>query len=276
MGESEVLRTAADIGMPAVVVLNGSAAEDGAVEDSMGPISSDDGRTSGAQAGAVRAKEELSGRRELAVLSAVFLLWLAGSATYIGVYLTLSDYSEQPCAQWELLLPSDLLILPPSTALPPCISPSRARAARVPDSHRTLLLACIIAPVGAWMRYTLTLSNHRTPTFPLYTYLCNLIGSVATIVIYVLLTKVLPDFEASARMGVSERLVVTEWLLTVSLGFCGCLSTVSSFVHEVSNLLKKATLYDAYFYATTTMLSIHGACLIILVPVSVYYSKSTC
>lgn len=126
------------------------------------------------------------------------------------------------------------------------------------------------------MRYTLTLSNQKTPMFPAYTYLCNLIGSVVSTLIYVFLSKVLPGFEASARMSAAEHAIVREWLMAVSLGFCGCLSTVSSFVHEVATLWRKATLYEAYLYATTTLLSIHGVCLALLLPFSVHYSRSKC
>lgn len=134
-----------------------------------------------------------------------------------------------------------------------------------------LLLACIIAPVGAWLRYLVTFSNKDTPTFPLYTYLCNLVGSVLSIVIYVALTKVIPASEG--RLEAGQQLRLQEWLLAISLGFCGCLTTVSSFVHEVAMLWDKATLYDAYFYAVTTLGSVHVICLAFLIPFSVHYSE---
>ncbi|KAJ1632415.1 CrcB-like protein-domain-containing protein [Pavlovales sp. CCMP2436] len=135
---------------------------------------------------------------------------------------------------------------------------------------RVLLLACVIAPLGAWMRYIVSFGNKNVPNFPLYTYLCNLVASVLSILIYVALTKVLPASAGSMSVAAEYRL--TEWLLAISLGFCGCLSTVSSFVNEVAQLWQKATLYDSYFYTIATLLSIHVICLAFLLPFSVHYS----
>lgn len=161
----------------------------------------------------------------------------------------------------------------------PAARRARARALTRPASppppraerERVLLLACIIAPVGAWLRYVITFSNKNTPTFPLYTYLCNLVSTVLSILIYVALTKVIPA--GAERLGERAQFRLNEWLLALSLGFCGCLSTVSSFVHEVAMLWEKATLYDAYFYALTTLVSVHVICLAFLLPFSVHFSE---
>jgi fluoride ion exporter CrcB/FEX len=219
---------------------------------------------------------------EVVRLCVALALWFGLTGLYISLYMRntqcqyqLARQRPRACAP-AVSLPRARLTVQP--AAPPSLSrplapprpPLRLRSALAVRT-RVLLLACIIAPAGAWMRYLVTFSNKHTPTFPLYTYLCNLIASILSIVIYVALTKVLPS-AGEESLGADERYHLEEWLYAISLGFCGCLSTVSSFVHEVSMLWEKATLYDAYFYALTTMLSVHVICLAFLLPFSVHYS----
>jgi len=134
-----------------------------------------------------------------------------------------------------------------------------------------LLLGLIISPAGAWLRYVITFHNSHTPSFPIYTYACNLLGSVGTTLIYVMLTKVLPANEKGT--SVETQTLKQEWLLATSLGFCGTFTTVSSFVHEVYMLRKTHSLYDAYIYGATTIVSVHVVCLAFLLPFSVHFSE---
>lgn len=141
-----------------------------------------------------------------------------------------------------------------------------------PDQIRQVMLACTIAPLGAWVRYVLTFNNKHTPTFPVFTYVCNLVGSVVALIIYTLLTKVLPNGEMQA-LSEAGREELRDWLLALSLGFCGSLTTVSSFVHEVHVLATAGALSSAYVYALTTMVTIHLICVAFLLPFTFHYSE---
>lgn len=176
----------------------------------------------------------------------------------------------QPGAGWAALSPPRRCPLTCRRGAAARLRPRALLRTSRAASARELLLACIIAPLGAWLRYLLGFNNKNTPSFPVYTYLANMIGSVISILIYALLSKALPAGDLGKLGG--RPAMLQEWLLAISLGFCGTFTTVSSFVHEVHVLWRERTLVDAYTYTLTTLVSIHAICLGFLLPFAVHYS----
>merc|ERR1712160_162443 len=96
------------------------------------------------------------------------------------------------------------------------------------DNLSTLLVAASVAPFGAWIRYGLGMKN-ANHTLPVYTLLANLIAAIASATLAYLLEQSCGDHAVANRHW---RFV----LKGLSAGFCGSLSTVSSFVDEVRRL----------------------------------------
>lgn len=125
------------------------------------------------------------------------------------------------------------------------------------DSLSTLLVAGTVAPLGAWLRYGLGMrnANHK---LPVYTLLVNMIAAA---------TSALLAYVLDESCG-SHAITDPRWravLKGVSAGFCGSLSTVSSFADEVRRL-GEMDRKRPFVYVATTLLGGQALALLILAP----------
>ncbi|KAI5806971.1 CrcB-like protein-domain-containing protein [Geopyxis carbonaria] len=110
-----------------------------------------------------------------------------------------------------------------------------ALAAAGPRSWRgEATLACVFAPFGVYARFWVSRwANPVLPRFPLGTWGVNVGGTAVLAAVTV-------------GRGVDGGLVGCELLRGVGDGFCGCLTTVSTFVLELRGLrLRQAYVYGA-------------------------------
>jgi len=130
------------------------------------------------------------------------------------------------------------------------------------DGHtRYYTLICIFAPFGTLIRWGLGRYNVRFPRFPLFTLLVNVSGSVFLALLNFGVCKMesLPPDASGyliAGVGIGAR-TSTVVLSALSVGFCGCLTTVSSFANEVYHL----KVHDSWAYA---LISIFGTQIVLL------------
>lgn len=109
------------------------------------------------------------------------------------------------------------------------------------NTYRTMIYSACFAPFGACLRWQLSALNGKIRDLswiPAGTFLCNVAGSVISIITIAVELKIGPTgfwLDGSLR--------------AIRVGFSGCLTTVSTFVSEVSKLMKnKPTHYRAYLY----------------------------
>ncbi len=143
-----------------------------------------------------------------------------------------------------------------------------------------ITLACALAPFGAGMRYFLGIFNKRpTPgpkfqclegdderrperhlcnvskwKFPFYTFLANMIGTAT-----LSLLRVSPSYTSNSAT------CAEVWTEAAMVGFCGCLSTVSSFISEADGIgggslfgksPSQLSLSNSYFFFRYVLTSI--------------------
>lgn len=98
------------------------------------------------------------------------------------------------------------------------------------------LLSLAFAPLGSLMRFTASMwLNNRIVGFPLGTFCVNMFGTLVLAVVWDL--QRLPDRGIAANLG--GDLVSCQVLQAVEDGFCGCLTTVSTWVLELSTLRRR-------------------------------------
>lgn len=116
--------------------------------------------------------------------------------------------------------------------------------------HTELLFALCWGPFGAWSRYFLgRLFNSKLEGFPLGTFIANVFASALLAMAYVL------------GISVSRAdTVQCEALQGFITGYCGSLSTVSTFIAELKGLGRK----DAYVYGFASMI-VAQICMIIII-----------
>lgn len=90
-------------------------------------------------------------------------------------------------------------------------------AAIFSDNHNELALACVFAPVGALTRWALSFQNFRMPYFPVGTFIANIFG-----------TAVLAALTL-AQSGVHLTSIACNVIQGLADGYCGCLTTISTF-----------------------------------------------
>lgn len=100
-----------------------------------------------------------------------------------------------------------------------------------------ILFSLIFAPFGALTRWLLSFLNEHFKVFPLGTFLANVIGSF-------LLLGMLP-LSLLVPISSDPTNIVGHLIVGVIQGYCGCLSTVSTFALEV-NTMKRRYAY-VYF-----------------------------
>lgn len=120
-------------------------------------------------------------------------------------------------------------------------------------TNRTMIYAMLIAPTGALLRWKLSGLNGNC-TFlpeewqwlPVGTFTANIVGSIVSIVAVAI----------EYRLDNSNFDVEDFWAIgtirAVKVGFAGCLTTVSTFVAEISGFMHNKTNH-AYPYILTTL-----------------------
>ncbi|KAL6239727.1 hypothetical protein BDW75DRAFT_198131 [Aspergillus navahoensis] len=103
------------------------------------------------------------------------------------------------------------------------------------------LFAIVFAPLGALLRfYISSWLNARIPSFPLGTFAVNIVGTIILAMCY--------DLQ-HVEVGASA-LVSCQVLQGVMDGFCGCATTVSTWVAELNGLKKRI---EAYVYGVVSV-----------------------
>ncbi|KAF9700395.1 hypothetical protein EKO04_001765 [Ascochyta lentis] len=105
------------------------------------------------------------------------------------------------------------------------------------------LFACVFAPLGCLTRYYVSLVlNGKLPSFPLGTFACNMFGTAVLGMSY--------DLQRVAIGGVAGGgLVGCQVLQGIEDGFCGALTTVSTWMLELDTLRRG----HAYVYGTSSV-----------------------
>jgi fluoride exporter len=114
-------------------------------------------------------------------------------------------------------------------------------------NFKSIPLACIGGAVGACLRFLVsTKINPKRPNFPLGTFLCNILGSLAYIAVVValrlrtsdlcVLLPLFPPLRLSPNDSPNYRFIIDIVSSVLLLGFAGGLTTVSSFVLEIHSL----------------------------------------
>jgi fluoride ion exporter CrcB/FEX len=108
-------------------------------------------------------------------------------------------------------------------------------------TYRTMIYSACFSPFGVLLRWQLSALNGKLrniPWVPAGTLLCNVAGSIISIMTIAFELKIGPT-----------GFWLDGTLRALRVGFSGCLTTVSTFVTEVSNLMKsKPRHYRAYLY----------------------------
>ncbi|KAL2856983.1 chromosome condensation protein [Aspergillus pseudodeflectus] len=104
------------------------------------------------------------------------------------------------------------------------------------------IFAITFAPLGCLLRFYLSLAlNARIPSFPLGTFTVNILGTIILAMCY--------DLQHVDGIGASA-LVSCQVLQGVMDGFCGCATTVSTWVAELNGLGRRL---HAYVYGTASV-----------------------
>lgn len=115
---------------------------------------------------------------------------------------------------------------------------------------RTMWYAALIAPLGALLRWQWSSFNGRLSGdyswFPLGTFMANVLGCIVSIVMIGLEFR----FE---KVGDLSSFWLPGTLRAIKIGFSGCLTTVSTFVSEISSFLSGPTPLQGYIYASVSL-----------------------
>jgi fluoride ion exporter CrcB/FEX len=117
--------------------------------------------------------------------------------------------------------------------------------------------------LGAITRWQLSRFNPTIPSFPLGTFLANILATLLYAITIII----------QARPGVSIPLLPCAVLYGLDEGFCGCLSTISTFAVELDTLIRR----HAYFYASVSItVGILGMVLVVGIPAWTRGFESVC
>ncbi|KAI9720989.1 MAG: hypothetical protein M1828_005461 [Chrysothrix sp. TS-e1954] len=126
-----------------------------------------------------------------------------------------------------------------------------------------VIFALVFAPLGCLLRFYLSLKlNGIIPSFPLGTFTANMFGTAVLAMSY--------DFQhvslSSAPGLIGGGLVGCQALQGIEDGFCGCLTTVSTWIVELDTLRRR----HAYVYGAMSILA--GTALMVVIMGSVKWS----
>jgi CrcB protein len=106
------------------------------------------------------------------------------------------------------------------------------------------IFACVFAPVGCLLRFYMSLSlNSQIPSFPLGTFCVNIFGTAVLGMAFDL------QHVGVGGAGVGGGRVACQILQGIMDGFCGSLTTVSTWILEIATLRNR----HAYFYAFSSV-----------------------
>ncbi|KNG52413.1 rho-gtpase-activating protein 5 [Stemphylium lycopersici] len=118
------------------------------------------------------------------------------------------------------------------------------------------LFAIVFAPVGCLLRYYLSLLlNPINPTFPVGTFSVNILGTAV-----LGMTWDLQHVQLSTTGLVGGSVLGCQALQGIMDGFCGCLTTVSTWIVEIDSLKTRA----AYVYASLSVVAGFSLLLVIM------------
>jgi CrcB protein len=106
------------------------------------------------------------------------------------------------------------------------------------------IYSVIFAPFGSLTRFVLSLAFNFNPNFPYGTLLANVFGS------YIYLGMV-----AINAYDHSLSFLAMQIVTSMIQGYCGCLTTVSTFILELDSMKKRRYMYT-YFIATVLPIQI--------------------
>lgn len=90
-------------------------------------------------------------------------------------------------------------------------------AAIFSQNQKELALVCVFSPAGALARWYLSFYNGKWPHFPIGTYIANVFATAFIAVLALL------------QSGVFLMPIACQVVQALQDGFCGCLSTISTF-----------------------------------------------
>mmetsp|Transcript_24512 Transcript_24512/g.70404 ORF Transcript_24512/g.70404 Transcript_24512/m.70404 type:complete len:346 (+) Transcript_24512:51-1088(+) len=132
---------------------------------------------------------------------------------------------------WSVLVAVWLSVIALASTSPGAEAGVRAASAETDAPLSVDFLAGLcFAPLGAWLRFELSKFNRRCPKFPAFTLAANLLGTALSAACWVLLRELEPD------AAQPHFLHGGTWVLAVAGGFCGSLSSASTFAAELDKL----------------------------------------
>lgn len=129
-------------------------------------------------------------------------------------------------------------------ALSPYFQISKQPPALASDTVSGAVFAIVFAPMGTIVRYWLSVQLNRCiKSFPIGTFSANMLGTALLAMAY--------DLQHTNLQGniVGGSLIGCQVLAGITEGFCGCLTTVSTWVAELKSLRKR----HAYLYGVTSI-----------------------
>jgi len=167
------------------------------------------------------------------------------SALHVGQHLaSLSPKNNQkrplvPRADRPYLLAeASVVILYAGVTIALVLAPISATPSRV-----YLTFATIFGGIGCVLRFLLSKLNPKFTSFPIGTFAANVSGTIILAVVGVL-SKFFVHYSDYTSLAI---------LYGIGVGFCGCLTTISTFVNELDGLSKISTL-NFYRYGILSML----------------------
>ncbi|KAI8902632.1 CrcB-like protein-domain-containing protein [Globomyces pollinis-pini] len=115
-------------------------------------------------------------------------------------------------------------------------------------------LSTLIGPFGTFLRFYLSNFNGQYQDFPIGTFAANIVGTILICIFYII------QFEISSS-------ATCLFFQACIIGFCGCLSTISTFIVEIHTLPRQ----KAYQYC---LISIASGVLVALIIVGIWQSTT--
>lgn len=131
-------------------------------------------------------------------------------------------------------------------------------ATKSASEWRTWTLSCLFAPWGSLLRYTLSRKlNSIKKDFPVGTYAANFSGSILLAIFNLLIRG---KKSKGLFIPIVNNIHGCDVLVGLDDGFCGCLTTVSTFMVELCTL----TMSPSYIYGSFSIITSFVGMLLIL------------
>ncbi|CAN6631464.1 fluoride export protein 1 [Trichomonascus vanleenenianus] len=119
----------------------------------------------------------------------------------------------------------------------------------VKPSFRYWCLTCVFSPFGVYARFWLARSlNKLYKNFFVGTFFANILATIL-VAVFMLLRRGIKDADSSS-MPILSAVTQCQVVWALADGFCGCFSTISTFIAEIVNLRQ---VRYAYLYAVTSV-----------------------